>query len=253
MDDDKVLKYLKELCNNKDLVEKYENEVIDVIDRNTTKKDLKTDFLILFAISIYDQRITSGFAKKLYGKKTHGIDEKIASIHNVDDFIVLMKNLCKKHKQKSKGILESISKFKKFLDKISKKDMESYDLFEKSLIKHFKIKKTDNLKGIFSGKKIFRFMGEKTAGLFLKYILYYTTINNVGNWKKETHKFCTFGIGENYIKEFINDIYNYYGNELFKCGLYKNFKIKSPINLDIVREAYINGKLGFKNFIDDKK
>ncbi len=272
MGNDKVFEYLSNICQNKkDVVDEYQALFFKGIEHFTTQgKNIKLDFLLLFTISIFNQRGTPGFLgspretiklsdpdygtkdkkkeNKLWGripkwlkgiKEARTIEDKL-----IEQFVQKLKNWFEEFKdpskknKKYKDCLKGVNKFKEFIKSIKEEELRSFESFWSALSEKELVKRKDDgeIESQIDG------MGEKTFGLFIEQIGFYAKGNDkLKKWLEECEGFPLYGFSERYIKRFLRDVYEYYANRLYEEEKFKNFHLNSPVSIDVLWNAYRKG------------
>lgn len=269
MQNDKVFEFLKAICNNRVIVDEYQNLFLKTIEHFTTGKNIKLDFLIIFTISIFDQAGTYMFLLNTRirnqwlmerlneGDGEFGINHKANKdklsglipqwikdpnelkrsdnfLYKVEQWLNAFQKNPNKNYNKHNKCFSGVKKFKKFLDRINKKQLYSYIEFKKALINERII--TENNSEI---KCEIKYMGEKTFSLFIEQPGFYAKgKQKLKKWIEQSEYFPVYGFNETYIRYFLKEIYKYYGNTLHHSGLFKNFHLNSPVSIDVLWNAY---------------
>lgn len=284
MKEDKVFEYLKMICSKIEIVCEYENLYKEELKVLTTKVDSKLDFLIIFTLSIFNQTGTLGLLQsriirnKWMRGELHEEDGKIGENHpknkgkliqeisfwikdvkvqkNMNNFVERISEWLSEQKKKSKEgkgfkspkrCIESIYAFSDFLKKIDEDKLRSYQEFRDAMIT-FGFIRVLNSNTIEVTRKLPQ-MGEKTFGLFVEYLAFYTREKSgFEGWISEAKNFPIYGFSETYIKTFLREIYMFYANMLYDERLFKSFCVNSPISVDVIWNAYRRGET-FSKFI----
>ncbi len=241
--EDSVFRYLEEICQNEDLITEHENIFKEIMENITTGQDIKYDFVAMFTYAIFWQQSTLRVAELVENEFLPKMKKEKCSYSNFPNNLLTWVEVELNFKSDTtKKVLKGVSKFIDFVGSIEKTIIKSPIEFKKALERYYK----KSINDIKDGMILFPQMGEKTAGLFLKTVGYYSNLRNLEKWKE--YKYPTFGIAEIYIQRFIKDMYEYYGNLAYEKGLFSEFILKTPISLDIIRAAYVEGYT-FKKFL----